>query len=110
MTRNEATGMAWGAFRLGKAGLTHDEFAAVLRIAKLNRRAVSAWERENDGGRDNERRQADGLRNARAHAEAVTLARAHGWTLERSGGLWWHLYRCEADRDGGHDDMLAGML
>ena len=97
MTRDEATQAAWTAYRLGKAGLTQHEFAAVLRIAKLNRRATRAWERLNTcEGREPECSRADRA-NTLAQEQAAAEAAEYGWTLDRSGGLWWALDVGKAD-------------
>lgn len=109
MTRDEFTRGVWTAYRLGKAGLTQDEFAAVLEIGKLNRRAVAAFERENGSeGREPECSRA-GKANERAHSEARKRAAEHGWILDRSAGLWWSLYRCEGDYAAGRDNLLSGL-
>jgi len=109
MTRDEFTQGLWTAYRLGKAGLTQDEFAAVLDIAKCNRRAVRAWERENQSeGREPECSRADAANEA-AHRAAHTLAAKHGWALDCTCGLWWALYRTAENQHRGWDNMLSGI-
>jgi len=113
MTRDEATQATWKAYRLGKAGLTQDEFAAVLEIARLNRRYVRAHEREN-GNDGNEPATSRATRALETSSGAARdLAAQHEWKIDMSGGLWWSLHRTtEVNIHSGYPraNLLSGLL
>jgi len=107
VTRKECEQAVWKGWQLGRAGLSVEEFAAVLCIGKLNRRAVAAWERaENSGGDEPAYSRACETRD-RACADAHELAMRYGWDLDTGCGLWWFLSVPQYSYDGSTPNALA---
>lgn len=85
------------AYRMSQ-GISIDEIADLQEIQRLNKRAVSAWERNNshDLG-EKERKRLDTVAE-NAWKEAESICQKHDWQID-APGLWWCIYRANESQD-----------
>ncbi len=89
----DAVALGW---RLGKMfGLDGEALTDWLEIERLNTRCTRLWEANNnsEGNWPKEAYEKNDQAQDRCCAKADALAVKHGWRVDKSGGLWWTIYK-----------------